>query len=221
MSRVIVDALDSNGPNPPPSAYLNMTEIRAKAAERSVADRSPPRSPGEPSSVARMGRKSPPIHAPVTMNGESPPHAHQGNNHHVMMNGVSGPPHSSPPHSHSPSELLSKSVSSLTAESLLNAESQIPIGSATAAIASAKAASSSSSSNPHSIVTSGIVSMTPGISSSVSHSHPIDEDDDDEEKPLNLSASKVLKASNQMIIDHFIDKLLTTGGKCGEGKLEC
>lgn len=34
-----------------------------------------------------------------------------------------------------------------------------------------------------------------------------------EDKPLNLSASKVLHTSNQQIIDHFIDKLLSTGAE--------
>jgi len=37
------------------------------------------------------------------------------------------------------------------------------------------------------------------------------EDDNDDEKPLNLSSSTVLHTSNQHIIDHFIDKLLSTG----------
>ncbi len=32
-----------------------------------------------------------------------------------------------------------------------------------------------------------------------------------EDKPLNLSSSKVLHTSNQHIIDHFIDKLLSSG----------
>ena len=38
-----------------------------------------------------------------------------------------------------------------------------------------------------------------------------DDTNEDDEKPLNLSASKVLHTSNQHIIDHFIDKLLSTG----------
>ncbi len=37
------------------------------------------------------------------------------------------------------------------------------------------------------------------------------DDDNDDEKPLNLSSSTVLHTSNQHIIDHFIDKLLSTG----------
>lgn len=40
---------------------------------------------------------------------------------------------------------------------------------------------------------------------------PEEENNDEEEKPLNLSASTVLHTSNQHIIDHFIDKLLSTG----------
>jgi hypothetical protein len=39
---------------------------------------------------------------------------------------------------------------------------------------------------------------------------PEEDNSADEEKPLNLSASTVLHTSNQHIIDHFIDKLLST-----------
>lgn len=101
--------------------------------------------------------------------------------------------------------ITSDSVSSLTAASLLNAESQLPIGSATKAIASAKSAAASSAA-----AVSGIVSVT----TSISAPPPTPPED----KPLNLSSSKVLHASNQQIIDHFIDKLLSSGGECGEGE---
>jgi len=181
MDRVIVDAL-SGGPNPPPSAYLNMSSIRSAAgvADHSPASsgsRSPPSSPKENG----RGRTSPP-----QVNGGSP----------LRLNGES-------------------SVSSLTAESLLIAESQQPIGSATAAIASAKSAAASMnpahcSSSTSGVIVSGLVSRSP-------INQDDDEEEDDEDKPLNLSSSKVLRASNQQIIDHFIDKLLTTGSECGEG----
>ena len=191
MSRVIVDALTA-GPNPPPSSYLNMNSIKTAAG---VALDSPSRSPSSPEGM--KGSPSPSSHHPV-MNGQSPPrHA---------VNGIHSPP------------LVSKeSVSSLTAESLLIAESQQPIGSATALIASANKSNSSCNSssiaNSHTN-TSGLVS----VSASISVPMEEDDEDDDDDKPLNLSSSKVLRASNQQIIDHFIDKLLTTGGECGEGK---
>lgn len=59
-------------------------------------------------------------------------------------------------------------------------------------------------------------SATNSISNQVSSPMPSEdeelEDDNnvDDEKPLNLSASTVLHTSNQHIIDHFIDKLLST-----------
>lgn len=111
---------------------------------------------------------------------------------HVTANGV-------PP-------ITSESVASLTAASLLNAESQLPIGSATKAIASAKSAAAASTAAS---AVSGIVSVTTSIS--------VPPPTPPEDKPLNLSSSKVLHASNQQIIDHFIDKLLSSGGECGEG----
>lgn len=36
-----------------------------------------------------------------------------------------------------------------------------------------------------------------------------DDDDEDDEKPLNLSSTTTIKASNQVIIDNLIDKLLS------------
>lgn len=41
-------------------------------------------------------------------------------------------------------------------------------------------------------------------------------EDDDDEKPLNLSSTTTIKASNQVIIDNLIDKLLSQGteGEC-------
>ena len=191
MSRVIVDALTA-GPNPPPSSYLNMNSIKTAAG---IPLDSPSRSPSSPEGM--KGSPSPSSHHPV-MNGQSPPrHA---------VNGI-----------HSPPLVCKESVSSLTAESLLIAESQQPIGSATALIASANKSnscnSSSSIANSHTN-TSGLVS----VSASISVPMEEDDEDDDDDKPLNLSSSKVLRASNQQIIDHFIDKLLTTGAECGEGK---
>lgn len=64
-------------------------------------------------------------------------------------------------------------------------------------------------------------SATNSISHPVSHpvspptaseEEELEEDhEEDDEKPLNLSSSTVLHTSNQNIIDHFIDKLLSTG----------
>lgn len=48
-------------------------------------------------------------------------------------------------------------------------------------------------------------------STSARSSHSPKEPVPDDEKPLNLSSSTVLHTSNQHIIDHFIDKLLSSG----------
>lgn len=47
---------------------------------------------------------------------------------------------------------------------------------------------------------------------------PEEENNEDDDKPLNLSASTVLHTSNQHIIDHFIDKLLSTGTECSSSE---
>ena len=202
MSRIIVDALDG-GPNPPPSSYLNMTDIKTAAG---VSLDSPSRSPSSPERVVLNGH----------VGGQGIPHSPPQNG--VMVNGVV-------------SSMVGigvavsseSSVSSLTAKSLLIAESQQPIGSATAAITAAIQASSAKTSLP---ISMNNAHMSSHAVSSQSISVPSVDDDDemmdeeqDDDKPLNLSSSKVLRASNQQIIDHFIDKLLTTGGECGEGKL--
>ena len=126
--------------------------------------------------------------------GRSSPPDQSSDGGHVTANGGAG-------------AITSESVASLTAASLLNAESQLPIGSATKAIASAKSAAAASTA---AAAVSGIVSVT----TSISAPPPTPPED----KPLNLSSSKVLHASNQQIIDHFIDKLLSSGGECGEGQ---
>lgn len=49
-------------------------------------------------------------------------------------------------------------------------------------------------------------------------------EDDDDEKPLNLSSTTTIKASNQVIIDNLIDKLLSNGteGECvGRRSFDC
>jgi hypothetical protein len=183
MNRVIVDAL-SNGPNPSPSTYTNGMFDTGKSQNRTAADQSSSSS----EQPAGRGRSSPPgPHSPAAdVSG------------HGVANGSGG--------------IKSESVASLTAASLLNAESQLPIGSATKAIASAKSAASASAASTAiavSAAVSGIVSVT--TSSSAPPATP------PEDKPLNLSSSKVLHASNQQIIDHFIDKLLTSS-ECAEGQ---
>lgn len=47
-------------------------------------------------------------------------------------------------------------------------------------------------------------------------------EDDDDEKPLNLSSTTTIKASNQVIIDNLIDKLLSNGteGECERNDYE-
>jgi len=57
------------------------------------------------------------------------------------------------------------------------------------------------------------VSVPSTSNSILSLSSPVNDPNDppSDDKPLNLSSSKVLHTSNQHIIDHFIDKLLSTG----------
>lgn len=85
----------------------------------------------------------------------------------------------------------------ITAESLREAESQSTLVTA-----------------PTSVVSSKVVTSMVNAGATSSAAAGQDAQDD---RPLNLSASKVLHASNQQIIDHFIDKLLNTGGECLTG----
>ena len=55
-------------------------------------------------------------------------------------------------------------------------------------------------------------SISHPVSSPIASEEEMEEDhEEDDDKPLNLSSSTVLHTSNQNIIDHFIDKLLSTG----------
>ena len=204
MSRVIVDALAA-GPNPAPSTYMNYVD-RTSPPTATSAKHSPANDGGDSGSGGSLtnglphfgtrGRSSSP---------ESPPYQNtpskndrSGTSSPVETNGGTGPK-------------TIQSVASLTAESLLNAESQQPLGSATktvAAIVSAKHSNSSTS--------TGASGLLP-LSSTVPNSPPSPTQSMEEDKPLNLSSSKVLHASHQQIIDHFIDKLLSSGGECAHG----
>lgn len=192
MSRVIVDALAA-GPNPHPSTYMNYDSpptASAKPVSDGDGERVGGSSDGLPSFM--RGRSNSP-ESPSYQNTKNEPNG--GNN----------------PTEHGPKI---RSVASLTAESLLNAESQQPLGSATktvAAIVSAK----------HSTSSTGIMELgsnAPVLASSAAALSPSPSVEED--KPLNLSSSKVLHASHQQIIDHFIDKLLSSGGECGEGQCQ-
>lgn len=196
MSRVIVDALAA-GPNPAPSTYMNYVD-RTSPPMATCAKHSPV---NDGDSVGPLtnglhfgtrGRSSSP-ESPSYQNA-STKNDPSGRSSPVEANGGSGPK-------------TIQSVASLTAESLLNAESQQPLGSATrtvAAIVSAK----------HSNSSSGLLPS----SATVPNSPPSPTRSMEEDKPLNLSSSKVLHASHQQIIDHFIDKLLSSGGECAHGQ---
>lgn len=200
MSRVIVDALAA-GPNPAPSTYMNYDRTSPPTA---LAKPSVSVSDGEGGSLSNglpsfgmRGRSSSP---------ESPSYHQSGKNDRSGTNS---------PIEHNGPKI--QSVASLTAESLLIAESQQPLGSATktvAAIVSAKHSNSSTGS----ILASLGTSSTPSSSSATVPSPSSQQQSMEEDKPLNLSSSKVLHASHQQIIDHFIDKLLSSGGECGEGQ---
>lgn len=203
MSRVIVDALAA-GPNPAPSTYMNYVD-RTSPPTAPSAKHSPVNDGGDsagsggsngPQFGAR-GRSSSPESYQKTVSRKE----RSGTSSPVQSSGSKGIGTSSPVQSSGSKGI--QSVASLTAESLLNAESQQPLGSATrtvAAIVSAKHTNSS---------TGGILPSLPNSPLAQSM---------EEEKPLNLSSSKVLHASHQQIIDHFIDKLLSSGGECAHGQ---
>lgn len=210
MSRVIVDALAA-GPNPAPSTYMNYDRTSPPTAlakpSLSVSDgegTGGSLSNGLPTFGMR-GRSSSP---------ESPSYHHQsGKNDRSGSN--------SPIENNGPKI---QSVASLTAESLFVAESQQPLGSATkavAAIVSAKHCNSTGSilAGLTGTTTSSASSIHPPSSSGATVPSPTSQQQSmEEDKPLNLSSSKVLQASHQQIIDHFIDKLLSSGAECGEGQ---
>lgn len=128
-------------------------------------------------------------------------------------------------------------VSCLTAESLLNAESQQTMGSATKTVAALVSAKHNNPQHDSPIMMNGGTSLgsapasgimgpsgvvsTSGIMSAVvtraNNSSSPPDTTPPEDKPLNLSATLELKATNQQIMNHFIVKLFNEGSECGEG----
>lgn len=203
MSRVIVDALAA-GPNPAPSTYMNYDTLSpptlaSKPGLFSDGEKGDSSSNGLASSGLRCRSSSP--ESPSYQNNKATRKDRSGSNSPVDGTSSFG------------SKI--KSVASLTAESLLIAESQQPLGSATktvAAVVSAKHCNSSSASAILGLGSSSASATAPSPPQGVAAVAM------EEDKPLNLSSSKVLHASHQQIIDHFIDKLLSSGGECGEGQ---
>ncbi|KAI1289272.1 HMG box transcription factor BBX [Halotydeus destructor] len=195
-NRVIIDALDS-GPNPPPSVYMNSLVKRETLSQVSSTSSS------SNQSVDSVGSNE-------EANGKLIPGV--GKNFvesSIAVNPL--PPQRETGSSSNSASLRHNSVSKtnrleITAESLFEAESQsnmatLPANVSVVAVAAAASATSTS-------IPTG-VTMAPPISTS----SPVTTDD----RPLNLSSSKVLHTSNQQIIDHFIAKLFNAGAECGEG----
>jgi len=215
MNRVIVDALAA-GPNPAPSTYMNLGKNSRSASTSNINGNATSNGNGSVIGGNNGDKVSLDIqnHLRNVVAGRSSPERNVTNhsNHPISQKDAA---HTSVAdgtsnivkqrlNSFSAADHVKKPSSDrfeITAESLREAESQ-----------SSLVKPPPTASKVNAMVASAALVAVPTSSAIPQSTSP------PEDKPLNLSASKILQASNQQIIDHFIDKLLNTGGECGEGR---
>lgn len=232
MNRVIVDALAS-GPNPAPSTYMNMAISQALILPPTALTSSETTAATTSTSLSSEIHNHMKIVNNITnrvsperiggLDGAGPSEGTRNVQLHPMT-----PPRLIPAAAMTAAAEKSDSSNNrieITAESLREAESQSNMAIAPPATVAPKLSTTvvpvaaSSSSQVGSSLGAAVAVASGAPSSAVvepspnaAGATPIEED-----IPLNLSSSRVLQTSNQQIIDHFIDKLLNTGGECGEG----